>query len=126
MRRSIATVLLITLAFTGCYKWTATDGLPRHLEEQEQTIRLSFSDSSQVELRAARVQGDSLLGKVPTTLAGRSAYRQVGYELALENVERIEVRREDSTLQWVVLGVVGGLGLGMLVACVDPDEELVC
>ena len=121
MRRPIATVLLVAFAFTGCYHWTPTDGLPRHLDEKEQTIRLSFSDSSQVEMRAARVQGDSLLGEVRTTLAGRSAYRQVGYELPLESVERIEVRRKDTTLQWVVLGVAGGLGLTAFVMCAADD-----
>ena len=118
MRRPIATVLLIAFAFTGCYKWTATDGLPDHLQEQEQTIRLSFSDTSQVTMRGARVRGDSLIGEGVTTVTGQRAYREIGYELPLENVERIEVRRKDSTLQWVVFGTLGGLAATSVVLCV--------
>lgn len=121
MRRPIAAVLLIALAFTGCYKWTATDGLPRHLDEEEHTVRLSFADSSQVVLRAARVRGDSLIGRVPTSAAGQSGYRQTVYELPLTNVEQIEVRKQDSTLPWVILGTAAGFGVLTLIMCADDS-----
>ena len=39
MCRPVATALLIAFALTGCYRWTATDGLPRRPHEEEQTIR---------------------------------------------------------------------------------------
>jgi hypothetical protein len=106
VRQAIALLCLVSYlpACTGWHSLAATQPVPQ--TERDQSFRVTLQDGTRLELRKARVRGDSLVGE--------SGSKPVRTALALEQIKRIEDRRVDAGL--TMSAIFAGLGLAVVVA----------
>ena len=90
MRRPIATVLLIALAFTGCHKWVEVESLHRDGGKDASVIRVTRTNGTAFRLYGPSVQSDSLIGSLYEPGQRRPPNAQRRFALAMESVERME------------------------------------
>jgi hypothetical protein len=105
MRRQTLLTLSIPLLLAGCGTWRAQNGPPSEVVPANTASRLRIvrHDRSTLELREARVVGDSIVGQ-----AGDPPVRVA---VALADVERIDARRTSAAR-------TGGLTLGVFAVVV--------
>lgn len=119
MRRTTAALALIVFTFTGCYRWSETESFRPRLARESQTVRIWFADSCRMVLQDARVRGDTLLGWIPTEVAGPGARTATSYLLPIEGAERLEIREQDATAPLIVLGTVAAVALTATWFCAE-------
>ena len=104
-------LLMLALHLAGCHSWQAVTVSPREFIEDEHPgrIRILQADGTRVELRAPRIETDSLTARISTRL--RTGFVRI----ALSDIAAVEARRISTpkTLAAVVL-----TGAGVVVALV--------
>ena len=98
--RPVALILFV-LHLTGCYSWQPVAVSPRQLIEEEEPglIRILQTDGTQMELRDARVEADSLTARVSSRL------RTGTVRIALTDISAVQARRLKSAAT-LALGAV--------------------
>ncbi len=120
IRRAIAAVVLLAYlpACTGWHRLPETQPAP--LKESPQSLRITLKSGERIELRKARLSGDSLIGEIKPT-PNESPVR---FAVGLSSVQRIEDRKVN-TARTVAL-VVGSIGVaalaGLLIVAAALDE----
>jgi uncharacterized protein (DUF2236 family) len=118
--RAVAGLLAFTLiAGTGCRTWQPAGAIT---ETRGRSIRVSTPSLDRVEMRGARIEGDSVVGRLPNAeVALTGANPRVA--VALADVRTVEEHRLSArrTTAAVIGGVLGAVVLwGLLILSSGP------
>lgn len=88
MRQRGLWFLLLPVALAACTGWRVAGTSPRALDTLPSHLRLTLSDGQRVEVRHARLEGDSLVGQVRGDSLGPPTRRA----LPVDSIARVAVR----------------------------------
>ena len=111
LRRALSGILLVSYT-AGCSSWHVAGPTPQEYVQAHnpESLRITRLDSSQVVVKAPRVQGDTLLGTVGGGLRLTDTLRTLA--IPLSDVRVVEVRKSDAGM------VLAFVGVAMLVGAV--------
>ncbi len=116
-RRAIATLLLL-LYLPACTSWQVGKTSPEQLFEDDppEKVRVTQTDGSLIELMSPEVRADSLVG----TVKGDTV------SIALSEVQKVEVRRPDSTRTGILVAGIMVWTVVSVVLFVSAMEDFPC
>lgn len=105
--RAALLVLAVALAATGCSTWRAQGLTPNAVIEREhpERLRVATHAGARIDLKFPRVVGDSLFG---VAADGPRA-------IALEDIDHVAVRREDTARSAIVAPLVAGCVMALII-----------
>ncbi len=107
MYRSLAATLCLAAYLSGCTGWhEVAMGSPPPISDHAQSLRLTLTDGRPIELRNARIVGDSVIGGSPARTS-----------VAVHDIKTLAERRANGgKTMLAVIGTLGALAaVGLLV-----------
>lgn len=115
MRRAIATLLLVLLPVTGCYRWVPLDWPPRVRSDSADAtprLRIERKDGSKVVLHHVLMTPDSAVGYVEPGSRAAGDRRAI----ARSEIDRYSVRESaDRETRLLTLGLAGAAVMAFVV-----------
>ena len=124
VRRAVSSILL-PVYLSSCTSWQVQSVSPEQVvtEEEPSKIRVTLTDSSELEMEQPRIVGDTLRGLVK----GGADDSLVERDVLLADIATVRVKKTNATASvLLVVGIAAVVGVAVFAAAICGDQSSGC